>query len=182
MLKFFPNLLSISRVFMMFPLIFFLERIEIGLIYVFYSIITIAMVILSDVFDGFLARKLNYVTPLGKILDPVADKICLMIILIFLINKYNFIFFIFFVLISIRDIILISLTAYLAIKHNYISQANKLGKYFMFTTVLMIIFFLFNLNYFISISIYIITMIMLVVSTLNYIVEHLNRIKKYENI
>ena len=97
---------------MMFPLIFFLERIEIDLIYVFYSIITIAMVVLSDVFDGFLARKLNHVTLLGKILDPVADKICLMIILIFLINKYNFIFFIFFVLISIRDIILISLTTY----------------------------------------------------------------------
>ena len=93
MLKLFPNLLSISRVFMMFPLIFFLERIEIDSIYVFYSIITIAMVVLSDVFDGFLARKLNHVTLLGKILDPVADKICLMIILIFLINKYNFIFF-----------------------------------------------------------------------------------------
>ena len=182
MLNFFPNLLSISRVFMMFPLIFFLERIEIDQIYVFYSIITIAMVIFSDIFDGILARKLNYVTSLGKILDPVADKICLMIILIFLINKYSFIFFIFFILISIRDIILISLTSYLIIKHNYVSQANKLGKYFMFITVVMIIFFLFNLNYFISISIYIITMIMLVVSTLNYIEEHLNRIKKYENI
>ena len=125
MLKFFPNLLSISRVFMMFPLIFFLEIIEIDLIYLFYSIITIAMVVLSDVLDWFLARKLNHVTPLCKILDPVADKICLMIILIFLINKYNFIFFIFFILISIRDLILISLTTYLAIKLNYVSQANK---------------------------------------------------------
>jgi len=182
MLKYIPNLLSISRIFMMFPLVLFLEKIETGFIYVVYSIVTITMIVLSDVLDGFLARRLNYVTSLGKILDPVSDKICLMVILIFLINKYNLIFFIFFILMSIRDIALVSLTSYLAIRHGFMSQANKLGKYFMLSTVIMIIFFLFNLNYFVSILLYIITIIMLIISTANYIIEHLNQIKKYENI
>jgi len=182
MLRYIPNLLSISRIFMMFPLILFLKGIETEPIYIIYSIVIIAMVILSDVLDGCLARKLNNVTSVGKILDPVADKVCLMIILIFLIDKYNFIFFIFFILVSLRDIILVSLTSYLAIRYEFVSQANKLGKYFMLSTVIMIIFFIFNLNYAISISMYIITIIMLIVSTINYMIEHLNRIKKYENI
>ncbi len=182
MLRYIPNLLSISRIIMMFPLILFLKGIETEPIYIIYSVGIIVMVVLSDVLDGFLARKLDIVTSVGKILDPVADKICLMIILIFLIDKYNFIFFIFFILVSLRDIILVSLTSYLAIRYEFVSQANKLGKYFMLSTVIMIIFFIFNLNYFISISIYIISIIMLIVSTINYMIGHLNRIKKYENI
>ena len=182
MLKSLPNIISISRIFLMFPLISFLNLVNQSPKYQIYSFFIILLVFLTDILDGYLARRLKAVTSIGKILDPVSDKICLMIILIYLINKVGFIFFIFFILLSIRDIVLISLSCYLAIEYGFVSQANKMGKNFMFSSFIMIILFLFNFNYYISLSFYIISILMLFISTAMYTIEHLKNIKKYENI
>ncbi len=43
---------------------------------------------LTDLFDGKIARKFNQVSNLGKILDPIADKLSQMAIVIILIYKF----------------------------------------------------------------------------------------------
>ena len=98
-----PNLLSISRLFLVFPLILFLEINR--PLYVF---ILIIVGCLTDYFDGLIARKYNLKTRLGAILDPLSDKVFYLIPLVFL-CKNNLIPFWSLTLILFRELIISSL-------------------------------------------------------------------------
>ena len=74
-----PNILTISRLFLTFPLIIFLELKITN--YVF-ALIVVAGI--TDYFDGFFARKLSIKTRFGAILDPLTDKIFLLIPLLWI--------------------------------------------------------------------------------------------------
>ena len=52
------------------------------------AFIVMIVAALTDVFDGKSARKFNMVSNLGKILDPIADKLSQMAIVIILIVKF----------------------------------------------------------------------------------------------
>jgi len=68
-----PNSLSISRIFLTPVLVvILLTRLEGKEIY---GAAIFVIAALTDFFDGYFARKRNQVTTIGKLLDPIADKL-----------------------------------------------------------------------------------------------------------
>ena len=69
MLKTIPNILTIFRFFLVYPIVLFiLDR------NFLWAILLYVLAALTDFFDGLIARKFNYISDFGKIADPISDK------------------------------------------------------------------------------------------------------------
>lgn len=68
--KHIPNILSAIRILLV-PVFVLLYMNE----YYTPAVVTFVFAGLTDVVDGYIARKYNYITNLGKVLDPFADKL-----------------------------------------------------------------------------------------------------------
>lgn len=99
-----PNFLSLIRIFLI-P-VFAVLLINDHFVA---AIIVIVFAQLTDMFDGMIARRFNQVSALGKMLDPIADKLSQISIIIVLIVKYwdNAIKYLFFFFIAKEVLMLI---------------------------------------------------------------------------
>lgn len=68
-LKNVPNMLTIIR-FVLIPFIVFFAMKDDYVVAVIFLIISG----ITDILDGYIARKFNFITDFGKLMDPVADK------------------------------------------------------------------------------------------------------------
>lgn len=77
MLKHVPNILTLIRFILIAPIVVFIakEQYIIAVIFLILSGIT-------DVLDGAIARKFNLITDFGKLMDPFADKLTQVAILV----------------------------------------------------------------------------------------------------
>ena len=77
-----PNIISAFRIFLVLPIAFHLyqESWKVALVLIFIAG-------LSDALDGFLARKFSWQSRLGSFLDPIADKLLLIVIFVSLAHK-----------------------------------------------------------------------------------------------
>lgn len=77
-----PNAITLSR--LVLTAIFVVAMGTEGLAGRVTALVTFAIAAASDWLDGYLARRLGLVTPLGKLLDPLADKILVCAAFVFL--------------------------------------------------------------------------------------------------
>lgn len=119
---------------------------------------------ITDWIDGFLARKMQKITNFGAFLDPVADKMIIVISLIVIIENFHIWWVTLPSLIMIiREIIISALREWMAqIGYGKIIKVSFIGKIKTTTQMLSIFFLLCKLNFLIEI----IGIIMLYISSI----------------
>jgi CDP-diacylglycerol--glycerol-3-phosphate 3-phosphatidyltransferase len=178
------NYLSILRLLLAIPLWFLFDdfssqatRTTIFIICIFAAI--------TDTLDGYLARKYNEITELGKIIDPLADKavITAIVIKLFLIEEISAYYF--FLIIG-RDLVIFIGGIIISNLLGKVLPSNVIGKItvsFIGIVILLIIlnidrnFFLFNFFYYLSIALMIISLIAYGIRASEFI-----RRKKHESV
>ena len=148
MKRYIPNLLTITRIVFV-PIIFWLMFIIRSDRSIFWAMIVFTFASITDYFDGLLARKFKVVTNFGKIMDPVADKLLILIALVAIALppiKLVSIYAVY--IIILREILVSLLRNFYARKKTYIS-ANVWGKV---KTVLQMFSIIFALGYYTIIS------------------------------
>jgi cardiolipin synthase len=79
-----PIILSLSRIVLAFIFAFFLYH-----YFKFAAFGIYLLALLTDVLDGYLARKYKQITLLGRILDPAADRLLVILTFLILLVRYN---------------------------------------------------------------------------------------------
>ena len=71
-----PNRVTITRIFLVIPLVICLLNLNTGWApWRHLALVFFALTAVGDALDGYLARRLHQETPLGRFLDPLADKL-----------------------------------------------------------------------------------------------------------
>jgi len=97
-----PNAITISRMFLAIPIAIMLIKNQYK-----WAVYLFLFASISDILDGFLARKLNQQTKLGAMLDPLADKILINYTFVILTSQ-GYIPILLFAVVLSKDIILVT--------------------------------------------------------------------------
>jgi len=129
------NLLSLGRVALALPLGYCLSlRTPEGTIA---AVVILAVAGVTDFLDGYLARRSGHVSSLGAALDPVADKVFVAALILYLIAYRDFPIWLAVMLVG-RDLVLLFGGLVLLRKNRPTIPARLYGKYLFFATVFLL--------------------------------------------
>jgi CDP-diacylglycerol--glycerol-3-phosphate 3-phosphatidyltransferase len=108
----------------------------------------IGFALLTDILDGFLARVLKQTTDWGRLFDPLADKIWIAGLGIFLALPWraNPLPLSFLILVLFRDVAIVLGGIHAYRRHHVVLEANFLGKMSMFMTALTLLCYTINFD------------------------------------
>ena len=179
-----PNKLAILRMVLVIPFVIFLslaleytDKTGITMTMRVFAAIIFVGAAITDYYDGKIARKYNLITNLGKLLDPLADKILVISALVTL-AKFSQISLWFVIIIIFRELLITGLRSIVAAE-GVVIAAESLGKWKTATqmlalTVIILIPFSFTINNILLL----IPLILTVVSGVEYVLKCKNVLNK----
>ena len=117
-----PNAMSAFRIALI-P--FFVWAYVVEEYYLSFGLVVLSAV--SDMLDGFVARRLNMISDFGKFIDPVADKLTQAALVVCLMTRHPHIY-ILFIILAIKEIATLSLGAVVFKRHDSVNSAKWYGK------------------------------------------------------
>ncbi len=179
-----PNKLATLRIILVVPFVIFLSlALEVSdntavsmTMRVFAAIIFVGASI-TDYYDGKIARKYNLITNLGKLLDPLADKILVISALVTL-TKFSQISLWFVIVIIFRELMITGLRSIVAAE-GVVIAAESLGKWKTATqmialTLIILVPFSFTINNILLLT----PLILTIVSGVEYVIKCKNVLNK----
>lgn len=183
----FSNFLSVLRLLLVIPFWILLEDLHNESVR--YTVAALSVfAALTDVLDGYFARKQHEVTEVGKIIDPLADKILvgLIIIKLFLVGEIPAYYFL---MVIGRDLIIFFGGIYVTSKIGKVLPSNVLGKIAVISISLVILFvvlFQFHIvwNNLLFKALYGLSILLIFASLYAYIIRAIEflRQKNYESV
>ena len=138
----FPNFLTALRIFLI-PIFIALFLVPSPSRSVWAAIVFV-LASLTDLLDGYLARRWKQVTKLGKFLDPVADKLLVLSALILLVEFHRVPAWIVIIIVG-REIAVTALRA-IASLDGIVLGAEQMGKYKLFIQITAIVLLILDYN------------------------------------
>ncbi len=188
-----PNILTVSRIIL--TVIFLIVIYIPGLWAKVIAFLIFTVASLTDVFDGYLARKQGKITDFGKLLDPIADKVLVLSSFVAFVGM-NLVDAWMVMVIIARESIVTGLRL-ISLNRGKVIEASAAGKHKTVSQMVAIVFILIylvvrdtgmryyfwsiELDYYFKVSIYalmLITVILTLISGISYFVRNRDVIEK----
>lgn len=128
----YSNFISFLRIVLIIPTMYLLANVEEHGHYRYLVLVMFFLAYISDILDGYLARKFDEISELGKIIDPLADKLFVLAIVIQL-YIYGEVSAFYFWVIILRDMVIFMGGVIVSNIIGKVLPSNLLGKMTVFS-------------------------------------------------
>lgn len=176
------NHLSFARIVLAIPIFYFLYNLEQGDYHPIFAAILMILAAATDYLDGYFARKYDEVSELGKIVDPLADKIAVGVIVVVLYLKGMLPEFLLIIILA-RDVLIFIGGLFVSNKIGKVLPSNLLGKITVFILGIYLLLLVLGLKDYPSIFnlFNILIIFMSAISLIGYIIRSIEALRYKKN-